>query len=507
MLKITLHSVIQLLQEESLLKLIIRQGHYYYDLPNDYQFNHVSFNSKETHPNTLFFCKGAKFKAEYLLEALNKGCLFYISEKPYGEHHQHRDAINLLVTDVYKAMANIAQEFYGNPQKALKTIAFTGTKGKTTSAYFTKKLLDEDYPANKVAMFTTMQNTTDGIHYSKSLNSTYEALDLYRMMWEAVNNGCQYLVMEASSHGYKMNRLYNLTFDVGVFLNISPDHIGPVEHPDFEDYLYHKLLLIQHSKQMVFNKDMELSNLLTSVCDFYQVSYTTFSSFNQDADYVLNKGSQNTFSIEDRVHNHTEEDLSISLLGEFNQMNALAAIAAIHTLEPMTPLTHKKALADVLVPGRMESIKVDEGKTIYIDYAHNYLSLLNLIQLVKEKHPQARLSLVIGSTGNKAESRRKDFGQLIDQYINHAYVTSDDPDFENPKEIADEIISYVSDPDKTSIIIDRQVAIETAIENMQNQEVLLLAGKGADTFQKIQGKHKTYLGDGIIARNYLQQDH
>lgn len=500
---ITLHHVIQLLKNEHIFKLIVRQDQYYYDLPNNYDFTNLSFNSKEAQNGTLFFCKGAKFKSEYLVEALENECLFYISETPYGQFHTDKDAINILVTDVYKAMAIIAQTFYNHPHKALKTIAFTGTKGKTTSAYFTKKLLNNYYEANKVAMFTTMQNTTDGLHYTKSLNSTYEALDLYRMMHEAVDNGCEYLIMEASSHGYKMDRLYQLTFDVGVFLNISPDHIGPVEHPDFEDYLYHKLLLIQHSKKMVFNHDIDIQGLLQSVCEFHNVPYMSFSSFNNNASFILSHQDEQHFQITDNLTHQNEQDLSISLLGEFNQMNALAAVAAVHALEPEMTLNHKDALAKVVVPGRMETIKLKSNKTIYIDYAHNYLSLLNLIQLVKEQHPQACLSLVIGSTGNKAESRRKDFGQLIDQYIDKAYVTSDDPDFENPHKIAQEIISSVSNLEKTNIIVDRQEAIETAIQQMQDNEVLLLAGKGADAFQKIDGQHQDYLGDGQIARNYL----
>lgn len=500
---ISLHHVIARLKEHRLFKLIVRQGHYYYDLPNDYEFNHLSFNSKDADQQTLFFCKGAKFKVDYLLEVMKAGCLFYISEDPYGDYHPQQDGINILVTDIYKAMAIIAQEFYDHPQDRLKTIAFTGTKGKTTSAYFTKELLGAIHGEKKIAMFSTMQNTVDGVNYTKSLNSTYEALDLYRMMYEAVTNGCSHLVMEASSHGYKMNRLYHLTFDVGVFLNIAPDHIGPVEHPNFEDYLYHKLLLVQHSRKMVFNNDIEMSHLLKNVSQFFQVPFSTFSAFNPDADYYMANLSQENFTVVQSQPHQEEANISINLLGDFNRMNALAAIAAIHELEPETPLHHKEALANVVVPGRMETIKFGDNKFIYVDYAHNYLSLLNLITLVKQQHPHSPVTLVIGSTGNKAESRRKDFGELINQYIDKAMVTADDPDFEDPKAIAQEILSYVDQPQKTTIIEDREKAIETAIDQMQDNEVLLLAGKGADAFQKVQGKHLPYDGDSVIARRYI----
>ncbi|WP_256947552.1 Mur ligase family protein, partial [Streptococcus pneumoniae] len=170
--------------------------------------------SRKVTEDTLFFAKGAAFKKEYLLSAITQGLVWYVAEKDYEV-----GIPVIIVNDIKKAMSLIAMEFYGNPQEKLKLLAFTGTKGKTTAAYFAYNILS--------------------------------SIDLFDMMNQAVQNDRTHLIMEVSSQSYLVRRVYGLTFDVGVFLNISPDHIGPIEHPSFEDYFYHKRLLMENSRAVI----------------------------------------------------------------------------------------------------------------------------------------------------------------------------------------------------------------------------------------------------------------
>ena len=226
---IKLEQVVEILKKDNNFREISSAGEYYFNWPKEVNFDQLSYDSRKSTKDTLFFAKGLNFKKEYLtdLEAA-----FYVSEFDYEVALPA-----IIVTDVKRAMALIAANFYKFPQNKLKTLALTGTKGKTTSAYFAKSILDK-MNGGKTALLSTAQTTLDGQNYFKSELTTPESLDLLEMMAKALENGMTHLVMEVSSQAYKTERVYGLTFDVGVFLNISPDHIGPVEHPTLEDYFY-----------------------------------------------------------------------------------------------------------------------------------------------------------------------------------------------------------------------------------------------------------------------------
>lgn len=195
-------------------------------------YNHITYDSRDIKKNTLLFIKG-NFKPEYLKDADKNGLTTYVAEQSYADY---TNAVGLIVTDVRKAMSLLSSEFFGNPQERLRVIGITGTKGKTTTAYFTHAILNE-HSEGKAALFSSVDNCLDGKTYVESNLTTPESLDAFRMMSQAVKNGMKYLVMEVSSQAYKVNRVYGLHFNVAAFLNISPDHISPIEHPTFEDYL------------------------------------------------------------------------------------------------------------------------------------------------------------------------------------------------------------------------------------------------------------------------------
>ena len=241
---IKIETIIDILKKDHNFREIIKDGHYFFH-DSGLTFDKISYDSRNVTDSTLFFVKGENFKKEFLESAVASGLKFYISESDFEV-----GIPVLVVNDIKQAMSLIAMEFYGNPQDKLKILAFTGTKGKTTSAYFAYQILSQSH---RPALLSTMNTTLDGKNFFKSSLTTPESLDLFEMMAQAVANDRTHLIMEVSSQAYLKKRVYGLTFDASVFLNISPDHIGPIEHPTFEDYFYNKRLLMENSRAVIVN--------------------------------------------------------------------------------------------------------------------------------------------------------------------------------------------------------------------------------------------------------------
>ena len=476
---ITLKTVIAILKQDQNFRDIIIDGAYFSAPIQDLTFSQLSYDSREVSDSTLFFAKGLNFKREFLADL---AIPFYVSEIDYEV-----SIPAIIVNDVKHAMSLIAMAFYDHPQDALKTLAFTGTKGKTTAAYFAKNILDT-HNGDKTAMFSTMETTLDGETFFKSHLTTPESLDLFRMMREAVSNGMTHLVMEVSSQAYKTSRVYGLTFDVGVFLNISPDHIGPIEHPTFEDYFYCKRQLLANARYAVVNAEMTHFDFVKSEL----TGETTF--YGEGSEHPISNSEAFSFSALDT-------NFEIQLIGRFNQENAVAAsLAAIHLGASLTDA--KVGVAKTTVPGRMEVLTQANGAKVFIDYAHNADSLAKLVDVVVP-HQTGRVTLVMGTTGNKGESRRQGVGELLEQLPDiDVILTADDPNFEDPAEIAREIASFISRD--VRIVIDRETAIQTAMSTTANaDDAVIIAGKGVDAYQIVNGVKAPYAGDKKIAEKYL----
>ena len=480
---IKIETILDILKKDGLFREIIDQGHYHYNY-SDIIFDSISYDSRTTKENTLFFAKGAAFKKEYLFSAVSQGLGWYVAEQDYEV-----GIPVILVNNIKKAMSLIAMEFYGNPQNKLKILAFTGTKGKTTAAYFAYNILSQRYPT---ALLSTMNTTLDGKNFFKSSFSTPENIDLFDMMSQAVNNGRTHLVMEVSSQAYLVNRVYGLTFDVGVFLNITPDHIGPIEHPSFEDYFYHKRLLMENSRAVVVNSDMDHFEILAE-----QVAKKDHDFYGSQSSNQIENSKAFSFSVTGKL----AEDYDTQLIGRFNQENAVAAgLACLRLGASLEDI--KKGIAKTRVPGRMEVLTQKNGAKVFIDYAHNGDSLKKLLSVV-ETHQTGTISLVLGSTGNKGESRRKDFGLLLEDHPEiQVFLTADDPNYEDPLAIAEEISSFITRP--VEKIADREEAIQMAMATTSKPEdAVIIAGKGADCYQIVNGVKEEYPGDAAIAERYL----
>lgn len=480
---ITIEKTIELLKKDHNFREVIHQERYYFNY-SGLSFQKLSYDSREVDADTLFFAKGAQFKVDYLKKAIDQGLQAYVSEIDY-----QLSIPAIIVSDIKKAMSIIAMTFYGNPQEKLKLLAFTGTKGKTTAAYFAYHILKQNY---KPAMFSTMNTTLDGQTFFKSQLTTPESLDLFKMMASCVSNGMTHVIMEVSSQAYLVDRVYGLTFDVGVFLNISPDHIGPIEHPTFEDYFYHKRLLMENSRAVVINSGMDHFNILAE-----QVADKDHVFYGDQSENALTESQAFAFSVNGQIAGHYD----IQLIGRFNQENAIAAGLACQKLGA-SHLDIHEGIAQTTVPGRMEVVSHPNGAKVFVDYAHNGDSLEKLVSVV-ETHQKGLISLIIGSTGNKGESRRADFGRVINNHPNlNVILTADDPNFEDPETICQEIASHVNR--HVSIIVDRQDAIIEGLKYCHTSgDALIIAGKGADAYQIVNGKKEEYAGDLAIAKKAL----
>ncbi|WP_268912914.1 UDP-N-acetylmuramoyl-L-alanyl-D-glutamate--2,6-diaminopimelate ligase [Lentilactobacillus sp. SPB1-3] len=475
----------------------------------------ITYNSRTAESGSLFFCKG-NFKPEYLKDAKNHGASAYVSEVEYADV----ELPAIIVNNVQKTMSLISAAFFGFPQNKLTTIAYTGTKGKTTSSYFTKNILDHQYSVGLFSTIDTIVGKSADDKFKSSL-TTPESLDLFTNMNQVVNNGLDHLVMEVSSQAYKKNRVYGLHYDVGVFLNISPDHIGRNEHPTFADYLHCKEQLLVNSSKVVINADG--SHLLDT--------YMTAKATTQPEDIYLfaKKGSEqiNDFPIDfvyetlsdtleqNKINLNAVSDKAnalsiageyeIGLPGDYNESNAVATAIA-SALVGATQENIKLGLSRIVIPGRMEHFATKGHGTVYVDYAHNYASMDSVLSFLKSQNPDSKVFVVTGSAGDKGIDRRPGLGKAIGASADVAILTSDDPGYENPKDIADTIADNINnDAVNVRYIEDRKEAILTAINESNVGDVVLIAGKGRDPYQKINGVDTSYDGDAQIVATYSKE--
>jgi len=442
----------------------------------------ITYDSKEAGPGTLFVCKGAAFKPEYLREAVQRGAMCYVSEKDYSLP----EAGCLLVTDVRKAMALIADLFYDKAYQKLCLIGITGTKGKSTTAYYVKYILDE-YLQNrgeKPSAIVSSIDTYDGKTIEESHLTTPEAFQLHRHFANAAESGIRFFEMEVSSQALKYDRVEGVEFDAGVFLNISEDHISPVEHTDFEDYFSSKLKLFAQSKLAVVNLQTEgLPRVLSAARE--SGGLLTFG-LTPEADVygydIRKEGGEIRFRVRGPSF---DEAFALTMPGLFNVENALAAIAVCsHFGIPTAQI--RAGLYKARSKGRMECFEGDRDVTVIVDYAHNKLSFQRLYDSVREEYPGRKIVTVFGCPGGKAYNRRTELARLAGRYSSAVYLTMEDPGKESVHAISEEIESHLDNPACARFLIDdRGEAITQAIQSAGSGAVILITGKGSETRQKI----------------------
>lgn len=469
---------------------------------NSIFIDNLTFNSKEVVSGTLFICKGSTFKRDYLSEAINLGAKFYISEFDYKLNIPH-----IIVKDIRKAMSIVANIFFENPSKDLKMVGITGTKGKSTTLYFLKSILDTYFKSLKKPLsgYTSSVDYYDGIETKESKNTTPESVELQKILRTAVDSGTRYFEMEVSSQALKYDRVSGLNYDYGIFMNISEDHISPIEHKDFDDYFNSKLKLFDISQNAIININSDyIDEILRRAkkCD----KIITFGMSKEADIYAYNIEKTEANGIKFRIKTkEIDEDFEIGMPGIFNVENALAAIAT--ALEFDIPAEYiRKGLIIARCPGRMEVYSSDDGQIISIvDYAHNKLSFARIFDSVKMDYPDRRIVVIFGSAGGKAIGRRKDLGIVAGEMADKIYLTSDDPAEEDPREIANDIYRYASKYDKPiEIIIERKDAIIKALDDHKVKSIYLILGKGDERQSKIGKSYVDYPSDVEIVKEYIK---
>lgn len=472
---------------------------------NDAVVSGVTFNSKDVEKNNLFICKGSNFKVDYLKEAIKHGAVGYVSEK---EYKLDVDIPYILVTDIRTAMAPIASIFYNHPQDKIKIIAIGGTKGKTTTSYFVKAMLDEylRHQHKKPAGLISTIVTYDGIQEEPSQNTTPEAVDLIRHLANAVKSGLEYFVVEVSSQALKYHRTDGLPFEVGIFLNIDEDHISPIEHPDYADYLESKLKMFSQTNHAIINNETSEREQVIQCAETNATDYQTFSLTSEQSDFyaydIQSDGFQTAFKV--RTKNWAHEYL-LSMPGLFNVENACAVIAVADILQ--IPQEHvQNVLKDIEVPGRTEVYQTEDQQIIaMVDYAHNRLSFENLFKSVEENYPDHRIVSVFGTTGGKALGRKKDLGIAAGMHADFVYLTMDDPGYQEVREISEEIAVYLKEYDTPYTMIDeRPEAIKKAFMDVKEKTIILVMGKGQDDTNKIKGKEVPYATDVYYVKKLIK---
>ena len=437
---------------------------------------------KEMHEGSAFVCiKGAVFDGhDYVADMAAKGASAVIVERDV-EAPEGVTVIKVADTRYAQALASAA--YFGYPADELKVIGITGTKGKTTTTYMVKSILEG--VGHKVGLIGTIESII-GDEVIPSKNTTPESFTIHEYFRKMVDAGCDCVVMEVSSQGLMLHRTAGIPFEIGIFTNLGEDHIGPNEHKDFEDYKRCKGLLFKQCKLGIANVD---DVHFVDVFKEATCKIETFG-FSEQADLratdVKLVSTPGHLGVAYKASGLMDFDVEIDIPGTFSVYNSLTAIAVCsHFDVPAEKIAAALKLAKV--KGRIEMVKVSEDFTLMIDYAHNAMSLESLLTTLKEYNPK-RLVCLFGCGGNRSKARRYEMGEVSGKLADLTIITSDNPRFEEPQDIINDIkVGIDKTEGKYVEIIDRKEAIRYAIDEAQKGDVIVLAGKGHEDYQEIKG--------------------
>lgn len=439
-------------------------------------------DSRKVEKGSVFVCiSGAVSDGHnYIPDVVKKGAAAVVVERDI-ETPEHVTVIR--VADTRYALALMSAAYFGYPAEKLKVIGITGTKGKTTTTYMIKSILDS--VGYKVGLIGTIEAII-GERKIPAANTTPESYTIQKYFAQMVEEGCDCVVMEVSSQGLMLNRTAGIPFEIGIFTNLGHDHIGPNEHKDFDDYKRCKGLLFKQCRLGIANAD---DRYFHDVFKDATCRVETFG-FSENADLraenVRLVSRPGYLGVAYHVSGLMDFNVEIDIPGTFSVYNSLTAISVCRHFD-VPETTIKNALQKAKVKGRIEMIRVSDEFTLMIDYAHNAMSLESLLSTLKEYHPK-RLVCVFGCGGNRSKDRRYEMGEVSGRLADLTIITSDNPRFEEPQDIIDDIKTGIAKTDGKYVeICDRKAAIRYAIEHGRSGDVIVLAGKGHEDYQEIKG--------------------
>lgn len=468
----------------------------------DIDIEEITYDSRNVKNNTLFFCKGLNFKEEYLLSSKETGAVCYVSDKKYDV-----DMPYILVNDIRIAMMEISRFFYDYPDRKIKTIGVTGTKGKSTTVMYIKNILDEYLRKNskKPAGLISSIDVYDGISTIGASLTTPEAIDLYRYIKNAVDSGLEYMIIETSSQALKYYRANNIDYDVTVFLNIGEDHVSPLEHDSFEDYFSSKLKIFKNSKFAIYNKEMDYVDKVEKIIREKNLDSRTFSKKeNSDINLLDYEFKNNYLEFKIKYKNKIEK-YEIHQFATYNIENAMAAILVSKHFDVDYDLIFN-GLKTTEVDGR-ESIFIsnDEKYVLYVSYAHNELSFQKTYDFIKERFKNYSIISIYGISGNVAENRLNGLVKTSTKVSDYIYIVPEDSGYTSYDDISKKIINKISPITSNYMKMDdREEAIRYAFENSSDKTVIFIAGKGNEDFQKINGKKIKIKSDYQVAKEIIK---
>lgn len=443
----------------------------------------VVYDSRKVQEGSLFICiRGAVVDGHTFVEdVVKKGAKTLVVEEKVDAPD---DVTVILVEDTRYAMAFISAAYFGYPAEKLKTIGITGTKGKTTTTYMVKSILEN--AGHKVGLIGTIEAII-GDETIPAANTTPESYVIQEYFRRMVDAGCDSVVMEVSSQGLMLHRTQGFVFDFGIFTNIEPDHIGPNEHRDFDHYLTCKAMLLKQCRVGIVNRDDEHFDRIVEghTCELETYGFSPEADLRaEDARLVGGKGY---LGIAYHLKGLLDFPVEIDIPGKFSIYNSLTAIAICRHFG-VSEENIIKALKVAKVKGRIEMIKVSDEFTLMIDYAHNAMALESLLTTLREYNPH-RLVCLFGCGGNRSRLRRYEMGEVSGRLADLSIITSDNPRFEEPQEIINDIkVGMAKTSGKYVEIIDRKEAIAYAIHHGEPGDIIILAGKGHEDYQEICGK-------------------
>ncbi len=454
----------------------------------DTEISDIVYSSRLAAPGTIFVALVGAFSDghDYAESAYLLGTRVFLLSKKVN---LPGDALCIYVENTREALAEISGNFFSHPDRELDVIGVTGTKGKTTVTHMLCTCLNEC--GIKSGVIGTVGAYYDG-KFIPTVNTTPESYEIHKLLRLMADSGCKAACIEVSSIGIKNHRVDGMEFSTAVFTNLSPDHIGGAEHDSFEEYSYWKKQLFKICKKAIFNKDDLFSE---EIIKELTVPYVQFS-IEGEADFsacdIRKLREEGFFGTGFCCKADGEAfDAKIAMPGFFSVYNALAAVAVCKEYG----IENEKiaaALEKARVKGRNELMNVDAPYAVIIDYAHNGQSFNSVIDTVKE-YPHNRIICVYGSVGDRAQLRRQEMGLVCGKKADLSVITTDDPGYEDPQSICEEIASYVSkEGGKYKIIVDREEAVRYALSVAEKDDIVLILGKGHETIQKVRGEKLHY---------------
>jgi len=458
------------------------------------EISNIVYDSRKVVPGSLFVCiEGYKVDGHrYIREAVNKGAAALVIQKdvvtpeglPIIKHNNPR-----------RVLAEVSARFYDYPSRKLNLIGVTGTKGKTTTTFMIKSIMEQ--AGHKVGLIGTIANYI-GDRVVEAQRTTPESLELQEMFSEMLSQKVDTVVMEVSSHSLDLSRVHACEFDVGIFTNLTQDHLD--FHLNFENYFKAKAKLFDLCKVGKANVDDEYGQRLLEMKKCPMQSFGIDHPADIKAENINIKPEGTSFKV--KIPNG-DIDVCVPIPGKFSVYNSLSAISACLCFD-VNSNDIIKGLENLKVPGRAELVETNKNFTVMVDYAHSPDSLENILETVKG-YAKGRIVVVFGCGGDRDRTKRPIMGQIAGELADFTVISSDNPRTEEPEAIISEIVEGIKRTKGEYIIIaDRHEAIEYAIKNAIENDIIVIAGKGHETYQIFKDK-TVHFDDREIAKDAIEK--